>query len=561
MKEVSRLQFLTLALGLLSFIFFTVVFHSIVFILYGVISPILTLLALLLSLALVYAIGARFKFERPLFLPIVLTLVVAISIFLAGSTLDTTYDGNNYHKEAIGSLKNGWNPLYDEVGNIYSNTYPKASWIFASSIYQLTGDIETGKAINFIAAVITFCVVFWYVRIRLSVERSILIASLLALSPIMVTQLFNNYVDGLMGGLLITLTVLFNSLIDKKSKFPKRYIYAAIVATIVIICNLKFTGVVYSGIIAMTYFVYVLWQRNWLMVKQFLVVGALALFLAIGLVGSSTYVKNFVVHGHPLYPIMGEGAIPILADNVPVTYANKNRVYKFFESNLGETDNISAVWGFTEDKLDSRLKFPFTFSITELQLLSVGSPDLRQAGYGVWFGGILLLSGVAAIYMFIKKRPKLSSPELPLVFLPIIPIAITILAIEDAWWARYLPQLILFPVIVLTILYLGKSKVLAGVLSFALLFNTSLLLVLALSYQQGYAGEIEKNMNRLITCDSSKPQEIVVTKVYGDFTGSTYNMLDICNGLKIKHEPDINALDSGYVEIWNGIYTKDHTQR
>ena len=34
--------------------------------------------------------------------------------FVEGKIYDTTADGNTYHKLAIGSMKNGWNPNYED---------------------------------------------------------------------------------------------------------------------------------------------------------------------------------------------------------------------------------------------------------------------------------------------------------------------------------------------------------------------------------------------------------------------------------------------------------------
>ena len=560
MIEARRSAVFVIALSLLSTIFSVVVLHSVVFIFHGIIMPFITIGAFIISLAVSYYLAKKYKVSRAYIIPIILSVIVFASIFLGSITLDTTYDGNNYHKYAIGSLEEGWNPLYSEIKNVYSNTYPKASWIFAASIYQLTGNIESGKAINFIVLAMTFLAVFWYARARLSREKSMVVALLLSLSPVATMQLFNNYVDGIMGSFLIVLTIFFNALVDKKIKTPRIYLYSGIIAAIVIVSNLKFTGVVYAGIIVVVYALYLLLMRNWRILKQLIFVGIISLVFAVGVVGASTYIRNYIVHGNPLYPIMGKGSIDVITTNIPVTYSHKSTVHKFLESNLGETDNISAVWSATPGKLDSSLKVPFTFNIAELNLLSKGSPDLRQAGYGVWFGGILLLSCAASAYLLLKNRNTLKNRNLGFVILPIVPVLISIFATDDAWWARYLPQLIIFPVAILGLLYLNKSKVWAGLLSFTLLFNVMLILVLAISYQQENVGSINARLHSLITCTNNKhPQEIVVTNTNGDFTGSTYNMLDICHNLTVKHESSINNTDNGYVEIWNGIYTKRRT--
>ena len=43
---------------------------------------------------------------------LVAILVLVISVFVLGRVYDITSDGNTYHKLAIGSMKNGWNPDY-----------------------------------------------------------------------------------------------------------------------------------------------------------------------------------------------------------------------------------------------------------------------------------------------------------------------------------------------------------------------------------------------------------------------------------------------------------------
>ena len=43
-------------------------------------------------------------------------LILILLILIAGLFFDTSYDGNNYHKTAVGLLKEGWNPLRDDPG-------------------------------------------------------------------------------------------------------------------------------------------------------------------------------------------------------------------------------------------------------------------------------------------------------------------------------------------------------------------------------------------------------------------------------------------------------------
>lgn len=545
-----------LGFGVLTFIFLTILTNSIAFFFNGSISPVWIVLSFVLSLTFTYILSKRSGAKRPYLWVVGVVAIVAASLFVGNVTMDVSYDGNTYHKYAIGELSDGWNPIYEEVDGTYSNTYPKASWIFAASVYQITGNIEAGKSMNVLIVILTFLFAFAYLRTRLNVNRSIALAFLLALGPVIAMQLFSNYVDGMLGGLLISLTIIFNALVDKKVKIKPLYLYIAIIMLIVIIGNLKFTGLVYAGVVAVAYLLFIMIRRDWKTTKWLIISGIVSLALAIGVVGASTYIKNTALHGHPLYPLMGEGAVDIMTANQPPTYADKNRIHKFLESNLGETDSIGSFWGWTENKLDSELKVPFTFNIYELELLASGSPDIRQAGYGVWFGGILLLSLGSLIYLFVKNRRRLNNPDLYLALLPVLPVVVTILLLEESWWARYIPQLILFPVVVLTLLYLNKVRVLPHILLFTLLFNTLLLFSLSASHQYNTTSAIRHNIETLIPCTGKGPQDVFVTDVHGaEFLGSTYNLRDWCGSLKFNYM-ESRELNDSYTEVWNGIYSK-----
>ena len=63
-------------------------------------------------------------------------IVFLISLLLCGRVFDNSYDGNAYHKEAVGFFKVGWNPIYEsaeEFGkenalgdrhHVWLNSYP-----------------------------------------------------------------------------------------------------------------------------------------------------------------------------------------------------------------------------------------------------------------------------------------------------------------------------------------------------------------------------------------------------------------------------------------------------
>ena len=83
-----------------------------------------------------------------------------------GNIYDSTADGNTYHKLAVGALKNGWNPLYQDVEdfnkdegnpfNIYKDNvnvnwvdhYARGTETFGAVVYAFTDNIESGKVYN-----------------------------------------------------------------------------------------------------------------------------------------------------------------------------------------------------------------------------------------------------------------------------------------------------------------------------------------------------------------------------------------------------------------------------
>ena len=104
---------------------------------------------------------------------IVSILILFISILISGFIFDRSSDGNTYHKDAVSSLKNGWNPVYEssekftkkyykntgynmEVYSIWKDHYSKANWVLEANIYSLTNNIESAKAINLLFMYILF---------------------------------------------------------------------------------------------------------------------------------------------------------------------------------------------------------------------------------------------------------------------------------------------------------------------------------------------------------------------------------------------------------------------
>jgi hypothetical protein len=294
----------------------------------------------------------------------------------------------------------------------------------------------------------------------------------------------------------------------------------------------------------MVYWLFLAVKKDWQKVVRLTIVGLSAVFFAVGVIGASSYVKNYTQHGSPLYPLVGSNAADIMTHNQPASFGHKSGPHKFLEANLSSTGNLSYSESLTKD--DIAPKVPFTIDIRELQVLG-SDPDLRQAGYGVWFGGILVLSGIVGGWLLFRGRKDRA--QWPLVLLPVATVAVTALAFDNSWWARYLPQLYIVPVIVLVCLMHLRGKLVANVLAFLLLFNIALTASLVASYQSTYATAIKNNLQANLLCAGDKPVRVVGL---GYLSGAMYNLWDKCGLVKPVAQQDFD--DSKAIRLINDIY-------
>lgn len=399
-------------------------------------------------------------------------ILVLVSIYLINFTFDLTGDGNYYHKPAIGIIKEGWNPtrgssfdyikqnhpeMANEIMCLWIDHYPKATWNFAASIYAVTGDIESGKVISFLTMISIACLIFGYLSKRhLKMWQSIIVSLLLVVNPIICSQMFSYYVDGIMGLYIYGIILFLLMIADKKFDYISDTQKWLLLASVIIICmNIKFTGLLFAGIFSIAFYIfwlYKLWKNNEFKknVISLTLRFTIIVIIGVGIVGFSTYIKNTIDHKNPLYPLFGNGKVDIVTTMQPVSFANKNRVEKLFESIFSKSENITYGSGENPD-----LKIPFTIYQEELNGLWI--PDLRIGGYGVWFSGILIITTIALVYGLIKvymKNKKIAS------YITVIlsGIFVSTIILDEAWWARYSPQLYLIPIISLFLLFIIANE-------------------------------------------------------------------------------------------------------
>lgn len=386
--------------------------------------------------------------------------------FIFGRTYDLTVDGNTYHKIAIKYLENNWNPLYEssenfEKRNHLENTnrnhlwvdhYPKATWIIASTMYHMTGYIESGKCITVLLLITMGFLSFSFLSSFLNKKQSFILSVLLALNPIVLAQLFNFYVDGIMGMCFVMeLILLFMISFTEKQNI---WIWSIFMAVCTIFVNLKFTGLLYSGIIAAVFYFYWLYkyrkEKNFIKYfKNITLCFTITFSIAIFLVGSSSYVRNTVVKHNPLYPLIGKDKVDIITTMQPKIFNKISMPQKFVWSMFSKTENVTYNDG------KPTLKNPFRIYQSELDGLTI--PDIRIAGFGPW-SALYFMLGIFTLVFTGGLLYRQDKEKIHYILLPTIAIIISAIAVGENWWARYVPQLYLFPWMALVLLCYIKPK-------------------------------------------------------------------------------------------------------
>ncbi len=526
---------------ILSYFFIVLTVYSVLQIL-GItkVLPVIQTIAIAVPM-IMYICKSNNSKKSKFIISIIYLLLMILLPFIYNHTYDLTEDGNSYHKSSIAFIKNGWNPLYEDVRDfqktnnnvipieketrldLWMEHYPKATWISAAAIYSMTGNIESGKCITLLLSIVLVLVIYNILKEVTSKFFSILISILIALNPITLSQIFTYYLDSLMGILFaIELLLLFTINPMKKQN---NLIWFMIAATASIFVNLKFTGLLYSGVIAAVFYFYWLfkylkekdfWNKFLIITRNFIIVFGIAVFL----VGANSYVKNTIDHINPLYPLIGKDKVDIITTMQPAIFSKISRPQKFIWSLFSQTQNILQDSG-----KEPKLKLPTQLYKSEISELL--SPDVRIAGFGPFFALIFIFSTIVFIICLIKLV-KNEKESIKYVFLSIATIIISMILVGEYWWARYVPQMYLYVIgtillATITVKYF-KNKIISyvGILLIIGAIGLNTLVFFATNYLHiRYFIEVERDIKTLQKMDN--PQvKLVKPELYGFY----YNLND-----------------------------------
>lgn len=501
------------------------------------------------------------------------TIIFGATICISSNIYDTTADGNTYHKLAIGALKNGWNPSYESVrdfttqeGNTFDvsddninalwvDHYAKATEIFASVIYAFTGNIESGKAYTMLLMYICFAIIgcYLYKNKKLHWLAAIAIAGIIAFNPITIVQIGNFYVDAaLMMSLFLILYTCFSIVEEKEDKELEKENLFILASSIIWCINAKFTGLGFAGIFCCVFYFYWLYKsykkgketfkKDFIKYTIFYIV---TVIIAIAIVGFSSYTKNTIDHGHPLYPLSGKGHVDnMVVQEQPKSFQDKNHIEIFLISLFSKGQNVSP--SYSDENIQPELKVPFTFTKEEVKNYTI--PDIRMAGFGPLFSGAFIISSVVTVIAIIelvrKKKYNLLVP-----YLIVLGITFVLLIMLDGnYWARYIPYVFAIPVISLVYLLCdtnNKIKTIIGsILAIVLIINAGLVFGVQIKSIRDNTVYVENRLKEFKEYVSDKDNVDIKLNHWG-LQGALYNLDDIdIHNYTVKDE--VQGTSEGY---------------
>ena len=319
----------------------------------------------------------------------------ALAAFLTSLLLDGGFDSRVYHAKAVWALLDGINP-YWKPADWVTLTYPAAHWLLSSSLVLWTQIFGASFAFTLVAAFAAFLCArrFLATLPRLSrVWRNVL-AFLLAAHPVVSFCFFTHYSDGVLVSVLLSVFMLMlyfvfdegSRMEDKRRRLRTAF---CLVALLVLLVNIKATGLVFGsvlGVTALAYGVRRAVSRKTLL--RLAGLGSAAAILGIVLFGFYPYVTNTVKHHNPFHPATPFDKQANLKAEI---------IFEKFDPAFVNMSQYEQWWV----SLFSKHGNPF-WKHEPLPPFSSLSPFSFDYGYGSFFSGVLLLS--LTLVFFVRHK-------------------------------------------------------------------------------------------------------------------------------------------------------------
>lgn len=470
MRVFDSNQFLDITLSLVSLPFFCFVLGSLGLLLGIPIFGGYAFIALILSvLWLIWRNGWQKGERKNTGIHLLLFLILQAFLMFYGSLhTDNAIDSQIYHKPAALLLAEGWNPVYE--ANVYSfyerkgidsqtmrvshlQYFPKGQWIVNAIFYRLSGNINLGDYINYVFMIAVFIVSYSAFREWLKIGRAFaLLASIvIALNPVAIGNTVNGHIDGNLGNTLLIFLLASVCFFENGNRRWGPWI----LMTAIYGCSLKHTGIPYFGTVAFVLTIPLVWNclRTKLFqpkisseviistisetapsLKKWLVL-MLPIPAAVLILCANPYITNTLDHTSPFYPLHSFDR-----ENHPVENILKDwySIESFEKADPIQRFAASYFLMYPQD-INTKKSVNYDFSKIGMVEFRYLYCDLNTLG---WPFALALLLSIFMLFFLPRSEDSWI----------ILALLVTILIQPHSWWARFVPQIWAFPVLVFCII-------------------------------------------------------------------------------------------------------------
>ncbi|MCM1348349.1 MAG: hypothetical protein NC338_02975 [Firmicutes bacterium] len=424
-------------------------------------------------------------------------IISGIFVWIGSSLFDFSYDGNFYHQPTIMALTMGWNPIHDAAApvelTVWSLHYARAMETVQAAAAMLFDNVEAAKCVNFMLIAATGLISYSALRRYTSISpRFAAITALVAVSnPVVICQCLTFYIDYTKYlYLILTIIAIIGIAHDRK---PSRGI-ALLAGVVWLAIGTKFNIFFEEGVAIAA-------ALAWLMYKKLnhaalitTITGIGALVTGVLILGWHPYITNWIGNGHPLYPLMGEGALEIMEAQTPAIYENGNRFVNFFIS----------------------LATPELFVTV----------DSRNGA----FGPIAILIFAIAWFLLLKHIKVFGGLA---VYISVWCLA-SCFFFEQSWWGRYVCQLWLPVPLAVAVSFQAAKRIIPILLS-SLVVITALLCTSSVYYSS-----LRRTLFRKAVCNALKDEIVEARNLNVAFRQQLEQ-----GGIQVFESKSLNAADYG----------------
>lgn len=444
-------QYLNLAklqveMGLIS-IFGSVLIQTIFYFLNYKLSLIAFFIPLIVFALYLFYRKDKYRYKESIIGLLVFCSILFLIFLYDHQFIQYAWDGSDYHGGAIVEMLRGWNPIYNTHAyaeftmSMWSIVYPKLTWIYGALFAELTGFTSSAMIINILVAILAAIKVFLYIyRKTGNFIISIFVGMVIFLNPVFLEQIHTFYVDGLIGHLIVLLIIYNLEITDEYNRTD--LVFIAILS--IILMNIKFTGLIFAGLIDVGAFMYFL-VKNKNHALEYFIAGIFMLAIGLGVIGYNPYMINLLNGRHIFHPLMGSDSIDIMTKNTPdflLSMSIFDRIIYSFKSGQ------SMLWNLVNVKSLGYLLY-----------------DQRIGGFGSQFFKLLLISLMTIFILTLRFFHKIPHNTI-FIFLGFL--GSILFNYSYLWWARYVPHLwLLIPLTIFILLsYKGKLRILTIFMAF-----------------------------------------------------------------------------------------------